>query len=103
MKDTMELSCVPCDESCEPLGPNYNPDRAIAECKAFRSQLRRQFGSEPSMARLYIASNPHDFGTYHEVAIRFDDDSEVEVDYAYNLEANLPETWDDEARQELGL
>ena len=77
---------------------------ARKECRAFIGQLRRQFGVEPTdSTRLIVKSNPHDFGTYHEVAVCFDEDDEAAVEYAYKLEGSLPEYWDDEARVELGI
>jgi len=102
MKDKLELTCVPCNEECEQVGTaGYNPRKAKAECRAFINQLRRVFGSEPEGARLYVASNPHDFGTYNEVTIVFDADLEGTVEYAYKIEGDLPEEWDAEAIAEL--
>ena len=103
MRETLELSPTPVDEQCEQIGPNYRPEIARAECRAFIGQLRRMFGEEPAGATLKISSNPHDFGTYYEVAVRFDDENDAAVEYAYHLESNLPEQWDDTARRELGL
>lgn len=82
--------------------------RGPAECEAFKRQLIRHFeanGSRlPSGVRIRIMSNPHDFGTYYEVAAIVDDDNDkTALDAAYWLDANTPEFWDDEARKELGL
>jgi hypothetical protein len=103
MIEILDLSCVPVDEKCEQLGVNYDPTKAIKECRAFIRQLRRQFGEEPFGAQLKITSNPHDFGTYHEVAVKFHDQFEEAVEYAFKLESELPEKWDDGALRELGL
>lgn len=100
--EQLEIGPTPCAETCEQLGPNYSPSRAKAECRAYIGQLRRMFGDEPKGAYLKIASNSHDFGTYYEVAVKFDDNKEA-TDYAYTLESNSPEYWDDDARKELGL
>jgi hypothetical protein len=103
MRDKLELAPTPVEEDCEQLGPNYNPARARAECKAFIGQLKRQFGDPPPGASLIVTSNHHDFGTYHEVAVRFEDGDRDAVGYAFRLEAELPDHWDDEAKRELGL
>ena len=103
MRDYMELSCTPAAEDCEQLGPNYNPQRAKAECRAFINQLRREFGPEPGTAQLRIKSNSHDFGTYVEVACYYDDRDEAAQEYAYKCEGEMPENWDAEALIELGL
>ena len=103
MRDYMELSCTPAAEDCEQLGPNYNPLRAKAECRAFINQLRRTFGPEPEGARLIVKSNPHDFGNYLEVQCVYDEDDEAATEYAYKCESDMPMTWDDEAKAELAL
>lgn len=103
MTDTLSLGPTPADEPCEQLGPHYDPTRAWLECKVYIAQLRRQFGKEPGTARLKVTSNPHDFGTYYEVGVRFDDDDEVGQAYAYRLEKESPAEWDEAARLELGL
>jgi len=102
MRDYIDIGPTPVDESCEQLGPNYNPARAKAECRAYINQLRRVYGEEPEGARLRITSNPHDFGTYHEVVCNFDDEYPASVEYAFKLEEGC-ENWDEEARAELNL
>ena len=101
MMDTLELTSAPVCENCAQLGSNDYYQRAQKECRAFINQLRRQFGKEPVGARLYVKANPHDFGTYYEVACKFDSDYYEAVDYAFDLEAHLPEELDEEAKQEL--
>jgi hypothetical protein len=103
MRTKMELAPTPVEEPCEQLGPNYRPEVARAECKAFIGQLKRQFGDPPPGASLIITSNPHDFGTYLEVAVRYDDWDEVAADYAFKLEGELPAHWDAISRAELDL
>jgi len=71
------------------------------ECEIFLRQLRRVFGEPPEGAGLSIKSNPHDFGTYLEVVCWFDTGVEASVEYAFNMEKNTPEYWDDEAKEEL--
>ena len=52
MRDYIDIGATPASENCEQLGPNYDPQRARAECRAFIAQLRRQFGPEPEGAQL---------------------------------------------------
>ena len=99
--DSLELSSAPVGEECAQLGSDGYYEKAHKECKAFIKQLRRQFGQEPMGARLYVKSNPHDFGSYYEVACKFDSDNQEAVEYAYKVEAELPEEWDEEAKLEL--
>jgi len=93
----MELGPTPAGESCEQLGLNYNHGNAMKELRAYRNQLQRMFPT----AQLGIKSFPHDFGTYHEVVVYFDDCDGESVTVAYDVEANLPESWDNEAMAEL--
>lgn len=104
MRDFLYISPVPADEDCAQVGQDNYSQRAIVECKAFIDQIRRAYGEEPGSARLRVKSNPHDFGTYYEVIVEFDDQSVVEQDYAYDIEGDelskLYE-WDDQAIQHL--
>jgi hypothetical protein len=50
MRDYITISCTPVDEPCQQVGKNYNRSVALAENRAFMSQLRRQFGDEPEGA-----------------------------------------------------
>lgn len=102
-RDSISISCTPAAEDCEQLGPNYDPVRARKECQAFIGQLRRMFGEEPAGARLKIVSNPHDFGSYLEVECVYNDENEEAMEYAFRCESEMPEYWDDQAKQELGL
>ena len=97
MRDYMELGPTPCGESCEQLGPTYNLGRAKAELITYLHQLQRLF----PLATFQIKSFSHDFGTYKEVCVIFDDDDAEQVDLAYEIEAGFPEYWDNEARAEL--
>ncbi len=104
MMDYLDLGPTPVEEGCEQVGtPSYDPILARAECAAYIAQLKREFGPPPEGARLSISTNPHDFGTYHEVVVRFDDTFLQAVEYAFKLESESPGNWDETARKELGL
>jgi hypothetical protein len=99
----LEIGAVPGGENCEQLGPDYRPEVARRECRAYINQLVRINGEPPPGVSYFISDNPHDFGTYHEVAVRFDPTDKVGQDYAYKAECSPPENWDAEARKELGI
>jgi hypothetical protein len=112
MKDYIELGSTPTDEQCAQLGKSDDYDlRAAQECAAYINQLWRilelQFAltrdSNPYQFSLVRKSNRHDFGTYYEVAVRYDDNDKHAVEVAFWLDGNTPNKWDDEARKELGL
>lgn len=100
--ETLTIGSVPYAEPCAQVGSEDYARRARAQCKAFIAQLERSFPCPcPDKAWLFIKSNPHDFGTYYEVEVKFDPECEEACDWAYLLEASLPERWDPEALAEL--
>jgi hypothetical protein len=102
MKDYLELCSVPINEPCAGVGSDDYTRRARLECRAFINQLERAF-PEAMDAGLYFRTkaNGHDFGTYYEVQVIYDDDDEIQTEWAFVIEGTLPEYWDDDARLEL--
>jgi len=103
MRDAVSLGATPYGEACASVGDEDYMKRARAECRAYIGQLTRMFGELPDGCRLIIRSCPHDFGSYLDVEAVFDSDNEPAVRFAYRMEDGLPELWDSEAREELGL
>jgi len=94
------IGSAPPEEQCAQLGEDNYPVRARAECRRFISQLRRVAAAaniDLGALTLHVKGFSHDFGTYYEVVAQFDEGDEVSSTAAYWLEANTPETWDDEA------
>lgn len=98
MKDYLTLGPTPCEEDCQQVGtPEFDSVRAKMEMMRYREMLVVRFPNAPEFARFGIKQFPHDFGTYGEVVVYFDD-SEYAKDsqeYAYFVESNLPSTWND--------
>jgi hypothetical protein len=101
--DILDLGPTPAEEKCAQVGQDNYHEVSRREANAYIKQLRRMFGEEPAGARLTMKSYPHDFGSYLEVVVKFNENDEEAVEYAFKLEGNLPGEWDDEARQELQL
>ena len=102
MIERLEIGPTPAGEDCQQLGtPTYDHAAARRECQQFIEAIRRTCGEEPYGARLQITSNPHDFGTYLDVIVRYNDDHDAATEYAYHVEANAPEHWTDEDRAAL--
>jgi hypothetical protein len=94
MRDYIEIGPTPSNEDCQQIGtPSYDHDKARAECRRFIEVIRSTVGPEPEGARLSIKSNPHDAGTYLEVACYYEDDNEVAEAYAYKCESDAPTEW----------
>ena len=104
MIDYLNIGPVPWAEDCAQVGSTDYDPRSRRECVAFLNQIRRVAGTEPPGAALVIKSFPHDFGSYREVCCRYSDENETATDYAFTCEGHKGlESWDDQARQELGL
>ncbi len=97
MRDYINIGSSPCDEDCAQVGSEDYYIQAMNECKKFRDQIREVCGPEPenSSAKLRVKEFPHDFGTYYEVVCVYDDEDEIGMDYAFFVEGNSPENWNE--------
>lgn len=92
----MSIGPTPSGETCQQVGTTtYDHISARAECSRFVAGIRSYFGAEPLGASLHIHSNPHDFGSYLEVCVKYDENSDASSEYAYAIEGRCPETWDE--------
>lgn len=102
MRDQFELgTTVPHDEPCVQLGEADYSRFSRAEANALINQILREQGEPPARTGLKVISCPHDFGTYYDVAIVYDDSSEESQEWMLKVEGDLPANWDKEARSEL--
>ena len=101
VRDYLNIGSSPCCEDCAQVGSDDYFEKSRIELRAFRNQLIRVFGEPPFGAELRIKAFPHDFGTYHEVVCYFDDNEPESMEYAFHLEGNAPENWDEEALKEI--
>ena len=101
MLDYISLSPVPTDEKCAQLGEVNYMKRARKECNIFKRQLIRTLGTPPPGVFIKIKRNNHDFGVYLDLVVEFDENDKEGIDYAFRLENELPERWDEEAKKEL--
>ncbi len=107
MMETLELGSSPSNEDCAQVGTDDYQERERVEIKAYINQLKRHliaegFADYEEYVTLKKKGCPHDFGTYYEVAVKYDESVERAVEIAYWLEGNLPLNWDKEAIAELG-
>ena len=91
MRDYLCLGPVPAYEYCEQVGtPEYDYQKDTVNLWRYRDMLRERWPE----ADFAIKSFPHDFGTYREVVVYYDTEENDPI--AYEVEANLPTTWDQE-------
>ena len=93
MKQYLELGSAPPNEPCVQLGDSDYPALSTAECSRYRQGLERRF--KPTNPNNWFATKSftHDFGLYREVVVYFDDTDQSSIDFAFNVDANLPSTW----------
>jgi hypothetical protein len=98
----ISIGAAPCEESCAQVGAADYEERSIIECLVFMRMLKRLFPlAEHVPAKFISQTSPHDFGSYREVCVRFDDGNSEAFDYAYQVEANTPAKWDPIAHYEI--
>ena len=98
----IEIGPVPGEENCAQVGsPDYT-EASLRECKVLRRMLDRLFPVPEGLPVAYVSrTHPHDFGSYREVCIRFDEANRQAVAFAYAVERAVPAAWDATARFEL--
>lgn len=109
MRDYITLGPTPADEDCAQIGESGYYEKAKKECSVYINQMTRILAANgwpkekwPEGFNLVVKSSAHDFGTYHEVNVRFDSDDEKSSDLAYFCDGLIPAEWDEEAKKELG-
>jgi hypothetical protein len=101
----LSLGPVPWAEECVQVGrPDYDEQVKI-ETTTYIGQLSRSV-TLPDGARFMVKANPHDFGTYHEVNIEYPSqwelgDLDSRLEKLFDIESDLPENWDNEAKKYL--
>lgn len=102
MQDVYWLGPCPSEEDAVQVGsPDYATE-ARAQCKRYIEAIRKVCGPEPEGARLTIKSQPHDFGSYLEVAVVFDGNNKAAAEYASKCDEHSPRTWAEAEHQAPG-
>jgi len=93
MKDYIELGSAPWAEDCVQVGSENYYQLMRKECQRYRQLLNKR---SPEIAgRFTIKTFPHDFGSYCEVCLPFDDDDQLATAQALFVEDHLPTHWTD--------
>jgi hypothetical protein len=101
--ERLNLSPTPIAEDCAQVGSDNYYQQSKIETTVFKQQLYRMLEAEFDEVKvtLLTVGHPHDFGTYKDVEISYNENDEASCDQAFWLESNLPEYWDEEAKQML--
>ncbi|MHC5897640.1 hypothetical protein [Nostoc sp.] len=99
--DKLWIGTVPAEEECQQVGTfTYDAIAAKKECRVYKEYLQRLFPI-PQELEEDLAYSIDTSGGYYEVMINFNSNDEKAVEFAYNVEANTPTSWDETAIAEL--
>ena len=99
MREYLTLGGTPYSEDCVQVSntEDYLP-AMTKECYRFMKMLDKRFPIPVGVdAHFGIKSFSHDFGTYKEVCLFYEDTSYLNQAFASFVDDNIPETWTDEA------
>jgi hypothetical protein len=93
--DMLELGSAPAEEDCVSVTDKEDYMQAMREeCRRYKALLESLFPVPDNVDACFaIKSYPHDFGTYMEVVVKFDNYDEKAIDFAFHVEENLPGKW----------
>jgi len=97
MRDYLEIGSSPNGEDCVQVDSksDYLPEMKL-ELKRYKKFLEDKFPIPVNVLAYFgIKWNSHDFGSYGEVVVYFDDDDEIAQEFAFYVEGNSPELWTD--------
>lgn len=95
MDGIIHIGTVPGDEACAQTGitADWSTLQQL-ECSVYRAALIGRFGEEPAGACLGIVRHNHDFGSYHELVLKYDRHCEAAARYAEAVENGLRRWFD---------
>lgn len=96
-RQSLSLGNVPIDEPCLQVG-DVPLSALLAEVKCYLDYLERHF--QPKHTTLGIKKESHDFGTYYDVVVYYDEFDEVAEAEALEME-NSPLNWDEKSKAEI--
>ena len=94
--EIIDLGSCPADENCVQVvhEGTYQSDMN-AQASMYLNMLENRFPGKPEGCRFFIQRNPHDYGTYMDVGIKYDETIAACIEYAFFVEENLPFQWND--------
>ena len=96
--DYINIGSTPHDEPCIGVGDPEYYTKGVAEVQRFARQIEKHYPPVPG-ARIKVKAFDHDFGTYHEACVIYNDNSDEATEYAYEVDADPKgalQKWDKE-------
>ena len=102
MLEYQSLGPTPAGEDCVQVGDPDYANKASKECSRYRALLKMKFPQAGAHGCKFVRQAfTHDFGTYYEISIQFDDSRLESCEFAYFVEGNIPEFWTDTKVEEF--
>ena len=103
MLDYLNLGPTPVNEDCAQVGSDNFREQCNKEMDAYIDQLKRMYPEVANYKGMSFKKHwqQHDFGSYGEVIITYDDEDEEEETLALKVEWNLPRNWDEIAKEKI--
>jgi hypothetical protein len=100
MRDYFGVGPTPFDEDCAQVGTENYRQIASKEMDAYIDMLYRIFEEKIENTTIAFKKqwNSHDFGTYGEVILSYEDHESF---IAFEIEKDLPANWDEKAKEYL--
>lgn len=100
--ESLNIGPCPADEIAADLKSPHYRTLCKLELSLYKQQLREEillkWPKNGCLVRFKTTSNPHDFGTYHEIDVMYDSIDSISVEQAYYCEGHASTTWTDERR-----
>lgn len=100
MIDELILDTTPTNEPCAQVGTDQYYKNTMAEARAHILQIQAQL-TPPLGVTFAIQGHPHDFGTYHQIHVSYNDQIPEHRQYISKLESEAPEDWTSHSKQYL--
>ena len=94
-KDFISIGCTPASEDCVQVSKTeYYMDKMLAECNRYKEMLQAKF-ADCNKVTIAVKTFPHDFGSYAEVVVKYDNEDIEALAQAIHIENNMPMNWTD--------
>ena len=98
MKDFIGLGSAPCEEDCVQVSKEFDyMSKMKKECNRFKLDIEKYFEDliKESGVVIIIKTFPHDFGSYCDVGISFNNVNKNQYKAALKIEEKCPTTWEE--------
>jgi hypothetical protein len=102
MRDYLMLGPTPYEEPCCQVGKSSSK-MMMLETMAFCRQLKDLLAKQFTEVKVEVKPKreEHEFGSYYQAAVYYEEDDKEAVDQAFWLENNTPENWSDNVKHLL--